>query len=169
MKTISKLNGLLCALLLSGSVYAADIKVDGAWARATAPGQEVAMADLSITSDQPAQLVGITSPVCKTVEIHSMTHDNGMMKMRQVQSLDLPAGKRVNLGLGGYHLMLIGLKTPLKLGDSVPLTLNIKGAGKAIVKVEAAAEVKPLTEAAPQSQEHMEHMDHMHNMDHMNH
>jgi len=160
MKTIIKLCGLWGALLLSVSVYAADIKVEGAWARATAPGQEVAMVDLSITSGQPAQLVGVSSPACKTVEIHSMTHDNGMMQMREVQSVELPAGKRVNLGSGGYHLMLIGLKSPLKLGDSVALTLNIKGAGKAITKVEAVAEVKPLTEAAPQADEHMHHMHH---------
>jgi len=162
MKTIGKLCGVLGALLLSSSVYAGDIKVEGAWARATAPGQEVAMVDLSITSSQQAQLLGASSPACKTVEIHRMTHDNGMMQMREVQSVELPAGKRVNLSSGGYHLMLIGLKNPLKLGDSVALALNIKGAGKTISKVEATAEVKSLTEAAPQANEPMGHMHHMH-------
>jgi copper(I)-binding protein len=153
--------GLLAAMLLSASVYAGDIQVEGAWARATAPGQEAGMADVTITSKQAATLVGVFSPAAKTAELHTMTHENGMMKMREVKSIELPAGKRVNLGEGGYHLMLIGLKAPLKAGESVPLTLNIKVANKDTVKVETKAEVKPMVEAAPSEDEHMHHMHHM--------
>ncbi|MCX7193291.1 MAG: copper chaperone PCu(A)C [Proteobacteria bacterium] len=161
MNKIVKLCGLLGAMLLSVSVYAGDIQVESAWARATAPGQDTAMVDLSITSVKEAKLVGFSSAACKTAEIHSMTHDNGMMKMREVKAINLPAGRRVVLGESGYHLMLIGLKSPLKAGESVPLTLNIK-VGNEMVKVEAKAEVRQLTEAKPMD----EHMHHMHHMDH---
>ncbi|MBI3221528.1 MAG: copper chaperone PCu(A)C [Nitrosomonadales bacterium] len=150
---------LLAGVLLSATVQAGDLQIEAAWSRATAPGQDAAMVDLSITSQQSAALVGVTSPISRTVELHSMTHDGGMMKMRQVKSLALPAGKHVNLGESGYHLMLIGLKAPLKAGDMVPLTLSVKVGNKAAVKVEVKAEVKPLagSEAAPQAEEHMHH------------
>ncbi len=158
MSGLSKLGVLLGAMLLSASVYAGDIRVEGAWSRATAPGQDTAMVDLHITSQRAASLTGVSSPAANSAELHSMTHEGGMMKMREVKAVELPAGKNVDLGGSGYHLMLIGLKSPLKAGDSVPLTLSIKVAGKT-VKVEARAEVKPLTEtqAAPQEDEHMHH------------
>jgi len=78
-----------------------------------------------------------------------------MMKMREVEAIELPAGKRVNLGEGGYHLMLTGLKAPLKAGESVPLTLSIKVANKRMVKVKTKAKVKPLTatNASPEEEE----------------
>lgn len=145
MSKLIKLCAVLGAMLWSFSVYAGDIQVEHAWSRATAPGQDTAMVDLSITSAQDAKLIGFSSSACKIAQLHSMTHDNGMMKMREVKSIDLPAGHRVALGAAGYHLMLIGLHAPLKAGESVPLTLNIKVAGKE-VKVDATAEIKPLTE-----------------------
>jgi copper(I)-binding protein len=162
MTKMYRFGGLLAAMLLSASVYAGDIQVEGAWARATAPGQDAGMADVTITSKQAATLVGVSSPVSKTAELHTMVHENGMMKMREVKSIELPAGKRVNLGEGGYHLMLIGLKAPLKAGESVPLTLNIKVANKKTVKVKTKAEVKPMveTKAAPPEDAHMQHMQH---------
>jgi copper(I)-binding protein len=145
---------LLAALLLSTSVFAGDIKVEKAWARATAPGQDSAGVDLTIISKQDATLVGASSPACKSIELHSMTmaHDSGMMKMREVPSIELPAGKRVNLGESGYHLMLTGLKSPLKAGESVPLTLDIK-VSKRKVKIETRAEVRPLTTTNPAMEE----------------
>jgi periplasmic copper chaperone A len=152
MTNLYRIGGLLATLLMSASVYAGDIQVENAWARATAPGQDAAGVDLTITSKQAATLVGVSSAASKTVELHSMTHDSGMMKMLEVEAIELPAGKRVNLSESGYHLMLTGLKAPLKAGESVPLALNIKVANKRIVKVETKAEVKPLT--APQQDNH---------------
>lgn len=162
MTNFLRAGALLAALSLSIGACADDIQVDGAWSRATAPGQGDAMADLSITSKQAATLVGISSTACKSVELHSMTHENGVMKMREVKTLELPAGKRVSLGESGYHLMLIGLKAPLKAGDAVPLTLKIKATGKRKVKVEAKAEVKPLAEAKAEAaqDEHSHHHHH---------
>jgi len=145
MHKLYRFCGLLAALLLGANVYAGDIQVEGAWSRATAPGQEMAMMDFSITSKQPAILLGVSSTASRTVEMHSMTHKNGMMKMREVNSIDLPAGRRVNLGESGYHLMLVGLKAPLKAGEKIPLTLTIRLADNRTVKVDAVAEVRPLT------------------------
>ncbi|MEO8332455.1 MAG: copper chaperone PCu(A)C [Gallionella sp.] len=136
---------LLAALLLGADVYAGDIQVEDAWSRATAPGQEAATVDFSITSAQPATLLGVSSAASKTVEMHSMTHENGVMKMREVKEIELPPGKRVSLGESGYHLMLTGLKAPLKAGEHIPLTLTIKLADNRTVKVKTKAEVRPLT------------------------
>lgn len=143
---------LLLAMLLSISAYAGDIRVENAWARATAPGQDAAMVDLTITSAKDAQLVGFSSTLCKSAQMHSMKHENGMMEMREVEAIELPAGRRVALKENGYHLMLIGLQASLKAGDSVPLTLSVKVSGK-IVKVDAVAEVK--TMAAPMDMKRM--------------
>jgi len=154
--------GLLAAWLLSANVYAGDIQIEGAWSRATAPGQDSASVDLSITSKQSAILIGASSTASRTVEIHSMTHENGMMKMREVKEIKLPARKFVNLDKHGYHRMLIELKAPLKAGEKIPLTLTIRLSNNRTVKVEAKAEVKPLTSTKAPSQmgehEHM-HMD----------
>jgi len=161
MNKLYRFGGLLAALLLSTGVYAGDIMVEGAWSRATAPGQDAAMVDMAITSKQAATLVGVSSAACKSAELHSMTHDNGMMKMRQVKEIELPAGKRVSLGESGYHLMLIGLKSPLKAGETVPLTLKIRTANKRVAEIVVRAEVKPLAE--PQAEQQMdEHMHHQH-------
>ena len=151
MTNLYRFGGLLVVLLMSGNVFAGDIQVENAWARATAPGQDAAGVDLTITSKQAATLIGVSSTACKTVELHSMTmpHDGGMMKMREVETIALPAGKPVNLRAGGYHLMMTGLKAPLKAGVSVPLTLRFKVANKRIVKVEAMAEVKSLNATHP--------------------
>lgn len=151
MTNLFRAGALLAALALNISAYAGGIQVDGAWSRASAPGQDSAMVDFSISSKQAATLVGASSPACNSVELHSMTHEGGVMKMREVKSLELPAGKRINLGESGYHLMLIGLKAPLKAGETVPLTLKVRTADKRETKVEVSAEVKPLVEARAES------------------
>ncbi len=144
----TKLNwagGLLAGLTLSANLYAGgEVQVANAWARATAPGQSAASVDLSITSKQAATLTGASSPVARSVELHSMSHQDGMMKMREVDTIELPPGKPVELGASGYHLMLSGLKTVLKPGDRIPLTLDIKLANKPQIQVLIQVEVKPL-------------------------
>ncbi len=157
MKALYRFCGLLAGLSLSLNVCAGEVLVEGVWARATAPGQDTAMVDLDITSKQAAKLVGMSSTACKSIELHSMSHEGGMMKMREVDSLTLSAGQSINLGKSGYHLMLIGLKAPLEAGNTVPLTLNIQFADKHTEKVEVAAEVRPLVSSAPQDGGHMHH------------
>ena len=115
---------------------------------------------MAITSKQAATLIGASSPACKAVQLHTMTSENGMMRMREVKAIELPAGRRVNLRKSGYHLMMVGLKAPLKEGEMVPFTLSIKVGKHRVVKVETTAEVKSLTatEAESHDDEHM----HMH-------
>ncbi len=137
---------LVAGLLLAMSAGAADlgISVNDAWGRATAPGQDSGSVQFSIVSKKEAKLVSISSPVAGSVEIHSMVHEDGKMKMRPVESLALPAGKVVDLGKNGNHIMLLNLKQVLKAGDSVPLTLTIEFADKHKAIVETKAEIRPL-------------------------
>lgn len=104
----------------------ADITISNAWARATAPGQEVGAAYMNLKSDQTAKLISVKTPVADSVEIHEMSMKNGVMKMRMQDALDLPAGKVVKLEPGGFHLMLIDLKKPLKAGETIELSLSLK-------------------------------------------
>jgi len=91
----------LAALLISLSAQAKDVKVSDAWSRATAPGQDAGMLQAVITSKKDAKLVGASSKACASVELHSMVTEGGMMKMRQVEAIDLPAGEAVDLGAQG--------------------------------------------------------------------
>lgn len=115
----------LTLVLLSLSA-SAGVVVSDAWARATAPGQEVGAAYMTLKSDKPATLVAMKSPVAGSVEVHEMSMKNGVMKMRMLQKLDLPAGQAVKLEPGGFHLMLIDLKKPLKAGETVDVVLSLK-------------------------------------------
>ena len=74
-----------------------------------------------------SRLVSARSPLTPVVEVHEMAMHDNVMKMRQVQAVDLPAGKVVELRPGGYHVMLMDLKQQVKEGDTVPLTLVIEG------------------------------------------
>ena len=147
MVNFYRFGGLLAALLLSASVYAGDIQAEGAWTRATLPGQDMAMVYMSITSKQAATIVGVSTNVSRTAEMHTMEHKGGMMKMYEVKSISLPANSRLEMTMHGYHLVLGGLKAPLKAGATVPLTLNIEMADKTMVKVDVRAEIRPLKSA----------------------
>ncbi|MDH2916022.1 MAG: copper chaperone PCu(A)C [Gallionella sp.] len=137
------------------TAYADEVKVKDAWTRATAPGQDSAMVQLVITSKKAAKLVGIACKDANTSELHSMVMEGEMMKMRQVDSIDLPAGKAVDLGEAGYHLMLMGLKKPLAEGKKTNCEMIVRGADGKEQKVQVIAKVKPLTESAAHG--HMHH------------
>lgn len=145
----------LGALLVTVQCMAGEVTVSDVWSRATAPGQEATVVGLRITSQKEARMVAVSSPVAEA-QMHSMVHENGMMKMRKLDSLALPARQEVLLGAGGDHLMLVGLKKPIKAGEIVPLTLTVEFADKRVEKVEIKAEVKPLTHVR-EMHEHMHH------------
>lgn len=147
MIKLYRLVGLLAALCLNVGAYAGDIQVEGAWTRATLPGQETAMVYMFITSKEAATIVGVSTKVSKTAEMHTMEHKGGMMRMYEVKSISLPANERMEMSMHGYHLVLGGLKAPLKVGATVPLTLNIEMADKRNVMVDVQAEVRPLKNA----------------------
>ena len=162
---MSKYFWLSTALLLwATQSWAGDVTVNNAWSRATAPGQSSAGVWFSITSKQDAKLVAVFSSLAGTTQLHTMSQEQGMMKMRAVESIALPAGKTVELAPGGNHVMLLDLKQPLKAGDSVPLKLTIELADKSKKTVEIKAEVKPLT--GMQEMEGIKGMEGMQGMQH---
>lgn len=131
------------ALLACGVAWAGDgVNVKDPWAKATVPGQPVAGAYMELVSPTDAAVVAASSPVAGTVEIHSMSMEGGVMKMRAMKKLDLPAKKTVKLAPGGYHMMLMDLKEPLKKGMTVPITLTIEAKDKSKSTVEIKAEVR---------------------------
>ena len=133
---------LLAALSLSASVYADGIQVEGAWTRAVA-GRDAANVFMFITSKQDATLVGASSPASKAVEMRTMEHKGSQMRTHSVESIKLPAGKRVDMtSIHGYHLALTGLIAPLKDEGAMPVTLEIETAGKRI-KIDVHAEIRP--------------------------
>ncbi len=114
------------ALFLSLAA-SAQVTVKDAWVRATVAQQKATGAFMQLQSAQDAKLVSVQSHVAGVVEVHEMAMDGGVMKMRAVPSLALPAGKAVELKPGGYHVMLMDLKGQVKDGDTVPVTLVVEG------------------------------------------
>jgi len=142
----SKLVRIVCAVAIAfliaphAPALAADaVSVSKPWVRATVAGQSVASAYMDITAGANAALVGIASPVAARAELHTMTMDGGVMRMRPLARLDLPAGKTVNLKPGGFHVMLIDIRRELKAGERVPLTLTVEDSrgAKSTLKIEA--------------------------------
>lgn len=154
MKKIRTHLAITLLTLSSGVALAADVDVKEPWVRGTVTGQQATGAFMEVTSKAGATLVGAASPVAGVTEIHEMKMDGGVMKMRAIARLDLPAGQPVKLAPGGYHVMLMGLKQLLKKGDSVPLTIKLEGKDKTVETIEIMAEVRDLTTAAPTTHDH---------------
>ena len=133
-----------CAALVALSAHA-EVTVKEAWIRGIASGQRATGAFMELTSPTDATLVSVATPAAKTAEIHTMSMDNGVMKMRQMDSLAVPAGKPVELKPGGYHVMLLELTQPLADGSTVPLTLTFSDAAGKRTTQTVNAVVRPLT------------------------
>jgi len=132
-----KLKTLAAVLALScGTLYAQTVEVKNAWVRIAVQGQKATGAFMTITAKDGAKLVAAASPVAGTAEVHEMKMEGNVMKMRAVPELDLPAGKAVELKPGGYHVMLMDLKTALKKDSTMPLTLTFRDAKGGESKVE---------------------------------
>jgi copper(I)-binding protein len=113
----------------------AQLEVDNAWAGATPGKAENGVAYLTIQSPTADRLVSASSPVAKKAELHTMSMQGMVMKMRPITGLDIPAGQPVTLKPGGEHIMLMGLDQPLHEGQSFPLTLDFEKAGPRTVTV----------------------------------
>lgn len=118
----------LAACSAAALAQPAAVTATQAWARSTGQGQPNSGAYMALTATVPLVLVGVSSPVAGTTEVHEMKMDGDVMRMRALPSLDLPAGKTVELKPGGLHVMLMGLKAPLAANTSVPLTLTFRDA-----------------------------------------
>lgn len=143
------------------AVAHAQVTVKDAWVRATVPQQKATGAFMQLQAAKDSKLVSASSPLTPAVEVHEMAMQDNVMKMRQVPSVELPAGKTVELKPGGYHVMLMDLKQQVKEGDSVPLTLVIEGKDGKRESVEVKAPVRALN-AVAQPAGHNAHGDHKH-------
>ena len=122
------------------------VEVKDAWVRSTVPGQKGTGAFMKITAKDGVRLVGVSSPAAGVGEVHEMKMEGDIMKMRALSSLDLPAGKAIELKPGGYHIMLMDLKQPMVKDSKVPLTLLFKDAKGVESKLEL---IVPVSSVAP--------------------
>lgn len=127
--SLIRLTTLCAALGLASLAAQAQTTVQDPWVRGTVAQQKATGAFMKITSTAGGKLVSVSSPVAGVVEIHEMAMDGNTMRMRALPAgLALPAGKAVELKPGGYHVMLMDLKAPLKDGQDVDLSLVVEGA-----------------------------------------
>ncbi len=132
--------------LLSTNLYAQTPKVTvtDPWVRGTVAQQKATGAFMELRADRSARLVAANSPVAGVVEIHEMAMENNIMRMRQVPGIELKAGGTVALKPGGFHVMLMDLKQPLKGGEQVPITLTFEDESRQRFSVEVKAPVREL-------------------------
>jgi len=133
------ITGLLTAASRAEDVKAGDLVITQAWARATPGGAKVGGGFLTIENKGtvPDKLVGVSADGAGKIEVHEMVMNEGVMKMRPVEGgLTIDPGKTVKLAPGGLHLMMMDLKSPLKKGDKMPVTLQFEKAGKVAVTLD---------------------------------
>ena len=133
-KALLTLTLLACSTLLAAAheFKLGDLTIGHPWSRATPGGAKIGGGYLTVTNNgsAPDRLVAATTNVADRVEIHEMAMNNGVMTMRQIPGgIPVPPGQTVAFAPGGYHLMLMGLKAPLKEGDRVKATLTFEKAG----------------------------------------
>ncbi|EAR60673.1 copper chaperone PCu(A)C [Neptuniibacter caesariensis] len=118
--------GLLVAAMATSSMAMAEVTVKDAYARAVPPGQMNSASFMMLNNDEEksVSLVSGSSSVAKVVELHNHINENGVMKMRQIEKIDIPAKGMAHLQPGGLHVMLIGLKKDLMEGDNIDLNLE---------------------------------------------
>jgi copper(I)-binding protein len=137
------MNRLLAVAALAALAAAAHAQVaaDQPWVRTTVAQQTTTGAFMTLTSAKGGKLVAASSPIAAEVEVHEMKMEGDLMKMRHLDALPLPAGKAVELKPGAYHLMMMGLKAPVKAGDVVPISLVVEDASgkRQTVDVKATA------------------------------
>jgi hypothetical protein len=127
---------LLLAAALISSPAVAQIKIDNAWARATAPGAKIAAGYMVIRNGGATadRLIGVSSPAAEKVETHVTVKDGDVFRMREVKGYDIPPKGSFELKPGGAHLMFVNIKAPFKEGQNVPASLKFERAGE--VKIE---------------------------------
>jgi copper(I)-binding protein len=151
------LAAMLAAPVRAEDVKAGDLVISQAWSRQTPSGAKVAGAYLTIENKGKTAdtLVSGSGDVAGRIEIHEMAMDGGVMKMRPLdKGLVIDPGKTVKLAPGGNHLMLLDLKSQLKQGDKVPVSLQFEKAGK----VNVSLDVQGVGAQAPSGGDHSGHM-----------
>lgn len=140
-RVLSVRAALHAGLLVLSMNASAAVTAGQAWIREVPPQSTVAAAfvELKNTGRRAEHVVAMSSPLAARVEWHDMRHENGRMEMSQRLKPELPAGSRITLAPMGSHLMLLGLKQPLRVGMSVPLTLTLASGQR----ISLLAEVRP--------------------------
>ncbi len=133
------------AILLAAAALTPPVQVTGAWARATAPGQDSGAVYLDITAAAPDRLLSAASPDATSAMLHQTTHQGGMSAMSDMDAVPIAAGDTVAFAPGGAHIMLTGLPHGLKAGTRIRLDLIFAHAGTVHVSVP----VEPITAAGP--------------------
>lgn len=133
---------LIASVLVACGQQSSEVSITDAWARATAPGQEVGAAYMTLTSPVNTTLIKVASDSAGSMEIHSMTMKDGVMEMDMLESLALKAGEPYKLAPGGYHLMLFELKKPLTAGESAAITLTFKDAAEKLTTQTISVPIK---------------------------
>ncbi|MEO7335292.1 MAG: copper chaperone PCu(A)C [Caldimonas sp.] len=133
---------LVVLVLAAAGVQAHDfqlgtLSIGHPYARPTAPSQPTGGGYMKIANQGKAddKLVSASSPVARGVQMHTMRMEGDVMRMREVDAVDVPSGKTIELKPGGLHLMLMGLKEPLVVGQKFPLTLRFDKAGEVTVQM----------------------------------
>jgi len=132
------------ALAIPAAAFA-DVTIEAPWVRGVVAGQSATGAFMTIRSTDATALVGVSSPAAEALHVHRTAMTDGMMAMEPVDALPVPAHDSVALEPGGFHVMLMGLRTPLHPGDKVPLTLTFRGADQRETSVTVQAEVRDVT------------------------
>lgn len=127
--------GLLATPVFAATSAADDVKVIAPYVRAVPPGQpnSAAFMQLQNKSSSKHAIVKAESPVARLVQLHTHIMEGGIMKMRPVKQIDVPAQGSTTLKPGGLHVMFIGLKSQLKPGQSVPVTLHFEDGSKTTI------------------------------------
>lgn len=129
-------------------VNAGPLTIQHPWARATAGAAKVGALYLTVRNDgaEADRLLGVATEAAEKCELHLSSTDNGMMTMRMVEQVEIPAGGAATFAPQGAHIMLIGLKQPLKKGDRFPATLRFEKAGEVAVEVavQGIADLQPM-------------------------
>jgi len=135
------------SMAVATSAAFADVTIESPWIRGVVAGQSATGAFMRIRSTEAIELVRVASPAASEASVHRTAMVDGMMTMAPVDALAVPAGGSVALEPGGYHVMLVGLRTPLRPGAKVPLTFTFRGADRRERSVTVQAEVRDLTGA----------------------
>ena len=137
---------LFAAAFVPAATWAAPpVAVSDAWVRGTVAAQTATGAFMTLTAPVDSELVAVATSAAGSAELHEMKVEGGVMKMRPVAAIPLPAGKPVQLSPGGFHVMLLGLKSPLPPDQPVTLTLTFRDKAGARTTQDVRASVRPLT------------------------
>lgn len=136
---------LMLALYFGGQAHAQlssqnTIVIDHPWARATPGGAKTGAAYATLINNGHSgdRLLSATTPLAEKIQFHSVSEENGVVRMREMHTVEIAPGAKVSFSPGGMHIMLVGLKQPLKEGQTLPLTFIFEKAGKIDVMVPVA-------------------------------